>query len=60
MAKRRVDRLHSNLNSIITLEEKKRFEELNTLHGSNDPAERERFLKLLSEYQQKLGQALKK
>jgi hypothetical protein len=60
IAKRKVDRLHRNLNSIITTEEKKRFEELNVLHGSADPAERERFLKLANEYQQKVREALKK
>jgi low affinity Fe/Cu permease len=60
IAKRKVDRLHSKLNSIITPEEKKRFGALNTLPDSKDPAERERFLKLATEYQQKVSEALKK
>lgn len=60
IAKKRVDRLHRNLKSVITPEEKKRFEELNTLHGSKDPAERERFIKLAREYQEKVREALKK
>ena len=60
IAKRRVDQLHSKLKSVITPEEKRRFEELNTLHGSKDPAERDRFLKLASEYQQKVREALKR
>jgi hypothetical protein len=55
-----VDQLHSKLKSVITPEEKKRFEELNTLHGSKDPAERDRFLKLASEYQQNVREALKR
>jgi hypothetical protein len=38
----------------------KKFEELNVLHGTADPTERERFLKLMREYQQKAGEALKK
>ncbi len=60
MAKRRVNRMQSKLESIITPEEKKRFEELNTLQGTKDPAERERFLKLAHEYRQKVQEALKK
>src|SRR5260370_10257823 len=59
-AKRRVDRMRGNLNSIISPEEKKRFEELNTLNGSKDHSERERFLTLAAEYQQKVRTALKK
>jgi hypothetical protein len=59
IAKRRVHQLHSKLKSIITPEEEKRFEELNTLHGSKDPAERDRFLKLAGEYRQKVREALK-
>jgi len=60
IAKRRVERLHRNLESMITPAEKKRFEELNTLQGSKDPAERARFLKLAGEYQKKVNAALKK
>jgi hypothetical protein len=33
---------------------------MNTLHGSKDPAERDRFLKLASEYQQKVREALRR
>ena len=58
IAKRRVDRLHSKLQSVVTPEEKRRFEELNTLYGSKDLAERDRFLKLAGEYQQKVREAL--
>jgi hypothetical protein len=60
IAKKRADRLQAKLKSAISPEEKKRFEELNTLHGSKDPAERERFLRLLTEYQNKVGEAMKK
>src|SRR6266581_7215464 len=60
MAKKRVDHLQSKLKAAISPEERKRFEELNVLHGSSDPAERKRFLTLASEYQQKLRDALKK
>lgn len=60
IAKRRVDQLHTKLKSVITPEEKRSFEELNTLHGSKDPAERDRFLKLASEYRQKVREALKR
>jgi hypothetical protein len=59
-ANRVADRMRGNLNSVISPEDKKRFEELNTLHGSEDPAERERFLSLAKEYQQKVNEALKK
>lgn len=59
IAKRRVE-LHSKLKSVITPEEKRRFEELNTLHSSKDPAERDRLLKLAREYQQKVREALKR
>jgi hypothetical protein len=44
----------------FTPEEMKRFEELNTLHGTADPAERERFLKLMNEYQLRAKEAWKK
>jgi hypothetical protein len=58
-AKRSVTRMQTNLNSMLGPEERKRFEELNTLYGSADPAERERFLLLANEYQQKVRDALK-
>jgi hypothetical protein len=48
------------LQSAIAPEERKRFEELNTLYGSADPAERQRFLELMREYQHKLKQAMRK
>lgn len=60
IAAKRIGRLHAKLESTTSPEEKKRFAELNALHGSNDPAERERFLKLYHEYQKKLSEALKK
>jgi hypothetical protein len=60
IARRRVNHLHSKLKSIITPEEQRRFEELNTLHGSKDPAERAHFLQLATEYQKKVSESLKK
>lgn len=57
---RAVSRTHAKLRSAISPEDKKRFQELNYLHLSRDPAERERFLKLSSEYQEKIREALKK
>jgi len=60
IVKKRTDQMRSKLKSAMTAEEARRFEELNTLHGSNDPAERERFLKLLDEYQQKVRDVMKK
>ena len=44
----------------ISPEEMKRFEELNTLYGSADPAERARFLALNKELQNKVKESLKK
>lgn len=55
-----VSRTHAKLRSAISLEDKKRFQELNYLHLSRDPAERERFLKLANEYHEKAREALKK
>lgn len=60
IAGKRIGRLHAKLESITSPEEKERFAELNTLHGSNDPAERQRFLELYHEYQNKISEALKK
>ena len=58
-AQKQVDRMKDKLKSAISSEDKKRFEELNTLHGSKDPAERERFLHVVTEYRQKITEALK-
>lgn len=55
-----VSRTHAKLRSTISPEDKKRFQELNYLHLSRDPAERERFLKLSSEYRERIREALKK
>ncbi len=60
MAERNALRMQKRLNATISSEEKERFAELNTLYGSEDPAERERFLKLASEYREKVNQDLKK
>jgi len=60
IVRRKANQMQDKLKSAITPEEKKRFEELNVLHGSTDPAERERFLEILNEYQQKVRGALKK
>jgi hypothetical protein len=56
IAAKRVRKVRSSISSA----DKKYFEEINTLHGSSDPAERERFLKLAREYQDRVRQALKK
>jgi hypothetical protein len=55
-----VSRMKRKLKSAISPEDRRRFEELNTLYGSKDRAERERFLKLSDEYQEKVREALKK
>jgi hypothetical protein len=60
IAKRTVSRMQRKLESAISPQEKKRFAELNAFYGSRDPAERERFLKLANEYQEKIREALKK
>lgn len=60
MINRAVSRVHAKLSSAISPEDKKRFQELNHLHLSRDPSERERFLKLANEYQEKIREALKK
>jgi hypothetical protein len=52
----RVKKVRAN----FTPEEMKKFEEINTLHGAADPIERKRFLELTREYQQKIGDAMKK
>jgi hypothetical protein len=55
-AGRRVNKVRAS----FTKEEMKKFEEINTLQGTADPVERERFLELKREYQQKIREALKK
>jgi hypothetical protein len=60
IANKRMDLIKDKLTSVISAEERKRFEEVNTLYGSRDPAERERFLKLAAEYRDKVTKALKK
>lgn len=57
---RTASRMRTKLSSAISPEEKKRFEELNTLDLTRDEAERARFLKLVNEYQEKVREALKK
>jgi len=57
---RTVSRMRTKLNSAVSPEEKKRFEELNTLYLSRDPADRERCLKLANEYEEKIREALRK
>jgi hypothetical protein len=46
--------------SSITAEEMKRFEEVNSLYGTADPVERERFLQLFREIQERVQETLKK
>jgi len=60
LAKLRVARMRKNLSSMTSPEERKRFEELNVLYGSEDPEKRERFLKLAAEYQEVVKAALRK
>lgn len=48
------------IKSAIRPEERQRFEELNTLFGTSDPAERERFWRLTKELEARVQQALKK
>ena len=55
-----VSRMRTKFKSAISPDDKKRFQELNYLHLSRDPADRERFLKLANEYQEKVREALKK
>ena len=55
---RHVSRIRTKLNSAISPNDRKRFQELNYL--SRDPAQRERFLSLANEYQEKIREALKK
>jgi hypothetical protein len=54
-ASRRVNKVRAS----FTKEEIKKFEEINTLFGTADPVQRERFLELTREYQQKIKDALK-
>ncbi len=55
-AGRRINKIRAS----FTKEEMKKFEEINTLFGTADPAERERFLELTREYQQKIREVVKK
>jgi len=57
---RAVSRTHAKLRSAISPADKKRFQQLNTLSRSRDPADCERFSKLAAEYQEKIREALKK
>jgi hypothetical protein len=57
---RAVSRTHAKLSFAISSEDKKRFQDLNYLHLSRGPAERERLLKLANEYQEKIRESLKK
>jgi hypothetical protein len=59
-ASRKQSRMKRNLDAILSPEDKARFAEINTLHGSRDPAERERFLKLAAEYRALVQKAIKK
>jgi hypothetical protein len=58
--RRRAGRRINKIRASFTPEEMKKFEEINMLFGTDDPLERERFLKLTREYQQKIKEALKK
>ena len=55
-----LSRMRTKIGSAISPEEKDRFAELNVLYLSRDPADRERFLKLASEYETKITEALKR
>jgi hypothetical protein len=54
-----VSLMRARLSSAVSREEKKLFEELNTLYLSRDPTERGRFVKLANEYYEKIREALK-
>ena len=54
-AKRRVDKLQA----AISPEERKYFAQLNTLYGSTEPAERERFLKISEVFREKVRRTLR-
>ena len=58
--RRRAGRRVNKIRASFTKEEMKKFAEINTIHGTADPVERERFLELTREYQQKIRDALKK
>lgn len=58
--RRSASRRMNKVRASFTKEEMKKFEEINTLFGTADPVERERFLELTREYQQKIRDALKK
>jgi hypothetical protein len=58
--RRKAGRKVNKVRASFTPEEMKKFEEINTLHGTADPVERERFLELTREYQQKIRDSLKK
>jgi len=58
--KRTVSLMRARLSSAISSEERKRFEELNALYPSRDPAGRERFVKLAKEYEGKIREVLKR
>jgi hypothetical protein len=58
--RRRARRSVSKIRASFTKEEAQRFEEVNKLYGTGDPVERERFLELTREYQQKIRDGLKK
>lgn len=57
--KRAVSLMRKRLGSAVSLKERERFGEWNTLCLSRDPAERERFVKLAGEYEEKIREALK-
>ena len=59
-AARQVKASLKKVRAAFTPEERKRFEELNTLFGTPDPVKRQRFLELMSEYRQRLRAALRK
>jgi hypothetical protein len=59
-ASRKHSRMKRNLDAFLSPEDKARFSEINTLHGSRDPAQRERFLRLAAEYRELVQKAVKK
>jgi hypothetical protein len=58
--RRSASRKINEVRASFTKEGMKKFEEINKLFGTADPVERERFLELTREYQQKIKDALKK
>jgi len=58
--RRKATRRVNQVRASFTPEEMKRYEEINSLYGTADPAERGRLLQLMREYQHKAAESYKK